>query len=91
MKKESEVKPPQSLWITAQQAEQFYGFNANTLLNGHRKMIRSAKVGRRRMFLRADCEAMHKEMLQTATRNRALRLNQLAEAVRLNNGSEAAD
>jgi hypothetical protein len=91
MKKKAQNSPPQSLWITAQQAEEFYGFNANTLLNGHRKMIRSALIGRRRLFLRADCEALHKEMLQTANRNRALRLGNIEEAVRLNSRAECAD
>jgi hypothetical protein len=85
-------KPSMSLWITAQDIERQYGFGkANSILSGSfSARIRSAKVGGRRLFLRADCEAFHRELLQQATRDRALRRGELDEAFRLNNRTEKA-
>ena len=71
------------MWITAQEAEKLYGFCAKTLLNQEPcyVTIRTAKLGRRRVFLKADCEALSKRLLENATRNRTFKLKELAEAL----------
>jgi hypothetical protein len=71
------------MWITAQQAEKLYGFRAKTLLNQEPcyVTIRTTKLGGRRMFLKADCEALSKRMLDDATRNRAFKLKNIEEAL----------